>query len=297
MNEANGAFARIHPVPAFVYFLCVLLIAMFSVNPVMAALSLAGGMLFSASLFGMRAFLKDLLFYLPLYLLLSLTNPLLSHNGVTPLFFLNGNPVTLEAILYGLDIAAVMVAVILWCRCFSAVMTSDKVFYLFGSVVPKLSLVLSMSLRFLPQLKRQWREIRDAQTAMGYYTEKGIVARIQGTLRVFSSLVGRALEGAVETGMSMRARGYGLRGRTHFSLFRFTREDGILLFTSAALACTVTVGTAAGVFDFYFYPAVTELPKTPVAVLLYGLFAVLCVFPCIFECEEALRWKRLRSTI
>ena len=270
---------------------------MFSVNPVMAAISLFGGILFSVLLFGARAFFKNLWFYSALYLLLSLTNPLFSHNGVTPLFFLNGNPVTLEAILYGMEIAAVMVAVILWCRCFSAVMTSDKVFYLFGSVASKLSLVLSMALRFLPQLKRQWREIRDAQAAMGYYTERGIVARIQGTMRIFSSLVGRALEDAVETGMSMKARGYGLHGRTHSSLFRFTRGDGILLFTSVLLTTATLVGTATGVFDFYFYPAVTELPKAPVTLLFYGLFFVLCIFPFIFECQEALRWKRLRSTI
>ena len=40
-------------------------------------------------------------FYVPLFLLVAVTNPLFSHNGVTPLFFLNGNPVTLEALLYG----------------------------------------------------------------------------------------------------------------------------------------------------------------------------------------------------
>jgi len=97
MNESNGAFARLHPITAFAYFLSVLLITMFSVNPVMVAISLAGGILFSASLSAPRAFFRDLLFSLPLYLLLSLTNPLFSHNGVTPLFFLNGNPVTLEA--------------------------------------------------------------------------------------------------------------------------------------------------------------------------------------------------------
>ena len=48
-----------------------------------------------------KAILSDMGFYLPLFLLVAVTNPLFSHNGVTPLFFMNGNPVTLEAVVYG----------------------------------------------------------------------------------------------------------------------------------------------------------------------------------------------------
>lgn len=89
-----------------------------------------------------------------MFLLVAVTNPLFSHNGVTPLFYLNGNPVTLEAFVYGAAIAVMVVGVMLWCRCYSAVMTSDKFLYLFGRAIPKLALVLSMALRFIPMFKR-----------------------------------------------------------------------------------------------------------------------------------------------
>lgn len=79
-------------------------------------------------------------FYVPLFLMVAVTNPLFSHNGVTPLFFLNGNPVTLEAFIYGIAIAVMVIAIIMWCKCCSEVMTSDKLLYLFGRVIPKLSL-------------------------------------------------------------------------------------------------------------------------------------------------------------
>lgn len=56
---------------------------------------------------------------------------------MTPLFFLNGNAVTLEAILYGLDIAVMLVAVMYWFKCYNHIMTSEKVLFLFGRAIPK----------------------------------------------------------------------------------------------------------------------------------------------------------------
>jgi energy-coupling factor transport system permease protein len=44
-----------------------------------------------------------------------------------------------------------LAAVISWFSCYNAVMTSDKFVYLFGRVIPALSLILSMTLRFVPK--------------------------------------------------------------------------------------------------------------------------------------------------
>lgn len=95
--------------------------------------------------------------------MIAVINPLFSHNGVTPLFFLNGNPVTLEAVLYGLDIAVMLVAVLYWFKGYNHVMTSDKFLFLFGRAIPRLALVLSTALRFVPLLKVQIRRVSRAQ--------------------------------------------------------------------------------------------------------------------------------------
>ncbi len=297
MNEKNNSFGQFHPISCFLYLFSLALATMFMTDPVILTLSFCGSVLFCISLHNRKAFLSDLAFYPPLFLILALTNPLFSHNGVTPLFFLNGNPVTLEAILYGMDMAAMMLAVMFWCKCFSAVMTSDKILYLFGRAVPRISLTLSMSLRFLPLFKQKWREIKASQIAMGYYSEKGVVAAIGSSLRVFSALVTWALENAVDTGASMKARGYGLPGRSHFSLFRFTRRDKILLIVGMALSIITFCGIGLGIFDFSFYPRVTGIVLTPIRMIFYAFFAFFSFFPCIFEISEALRWKYLRSKI
>lgn len=297
MSKESKAFFGFHPIPAFIYLLSLALVTMFVTNPIIIVISLTGGTLFCAILHGRREFISDVIFYVPLFLILSLVNPLFSHNGVTPLFFLNGNPVTLEAILYGIDIAAMMVSVMLWFKCFSSVMSSDKIIYLFGKIIPKLSLVLSMSLRFIPLFKRKWREIRNTQISMGYCSEKGFVSKIMSSARIFSALVTWALENAADTSASMKARGYGIKGRTHFSIFRFTLIDIFLLVCGLVLSVISFFGVLFGYFDFSFYPRIGTYDFSATEIILYISFGIFSLIPFILEVTEALRWKYLISKI
>ena len=224
------AFDGYHPTVLLVYFCSVLLVAMFVTNPVMQLSALLGGILFCGMLLGRRALPGNIAFYLSMFVLVAITNPLFSHNGVTPLFFLNGNPVTAEAFIYGAAIAVTVIGVMLWCKAFGAVMSSDKFLYLFGRAVPKLSLVLSMALRFVPRFKRQMKTVSRAQKAMGLYSSKSYTDKIKNAGRVFTAMISRSIENSMETSDSMRARGYGMKGRSSFSLFRFHTHDGILAY-------------------------------------------------------------------
>lgn len=297
MNEENFAMERIHPVPAVIYLFSVIFITMFSLNPIVLALSLLGGMLFCICVQSTKQSLSDIAFYLPLLVLIAVTNPLFSHDGVTPLFFMNGNPVTLEALLYGADIAVMMISVLIWCKCFSLVITADKTLYLLGGVLPKLSIVLSVSLRYILLMKKKWRRIKDAQIAMGYYSESGFTAKLVSSARVFSALVTWSLENAVNVGASMKARGYGATKRTHFSLFRFTAADGAFTFAAVSLAAVAFFGMWCGRFGFSFYPRMADIDLSFEGICFYALFAVLVLIPFIFEVTEAVKWKYLRSRI
>lgn len=185
------AFGNYHPTVLMTYFLSVLLVAMFVPNPVLQLSALLGACAFSAIISRRRQVLSDIGFYVPMFLMVAITNPLFSHNGVTPLFFLNGNPVTAEAFIYGAAIAVTVIGVMLWCKAFGAVMSSDKFLYLFGRAVPKLSLVLSMALRFVPRFKRQMKTVSRAQKAMGLYSSKSYTDKIKNAGRVFTAMISR----------------------------------------------------------------------------------------------------------
>lgn len=290
-------FERYHPAALLAYFAAVLLIAMFAGSPLTVALALAGGLCFAATMTTAKEKLADLTFYLPLVLLVTITNPLFSHNGVTPLFFLNGRAVTLEAILYGAGLGVTLWAVLLWCRCWSRIMTSEKLLYLFGRAIPKLSLVLSMALRYVPLLRRQAKKLERAQQVLGLYASERYFDRLRSKLAVYSGLVGWSLENAVEVSRSMKARGYGLKGRTAYANYHFTRCDAALLaFSLCAAGLYLTVG-ALGYGGFTYYPALSGIDTRLPALAGEAAFAALAFAPFLIEGRQTLQWNFCKSKI
>lgn len=291
------AFSNYHPFVLMVYFFSVIITAMFVWNPVIQLSALFGAIIFCIALQNRGEALSGLRFYIPLFVLVALTNPLFSHNGATPLFFLNGNPVTLEAFCYGAAIAVMVTGVMLWCKCCGEIMSSDKFLYLFGRIIPKLSLVLSMALRFIPMFIRQMRKVNRAQKAMGLYASKNYVDKLKGSLRVLSVMVTWSLENAMETSISMKARGYGIKGRTNYALFRFTGKDGLMLSGSIFLIALCVIGAAFGAADFFYYPRISRISVSVLSLTTYISYGLLALLPFIIETKERLKWKYCVSRI
>ena len=291
------AFAKLHPVTLFAYFVMMLAFSMFLRNPVITFLSLLGGAAFCRTLTDRREKLEDLKFYLPLSLLIVITNPLVSHNGRTPLFFVNGNAFTLEAIWYGVFIAGMIVSVLLWSKGFTKIVTGDKFLYLFGRVLPKTALILSVAMKYVPLLKAQARKLKDAQKTLGLYSTGSMADNLKSAVKVYAALVGWSLENAVETGRHMRARGWNTGRRTSFSVFRFRAVDAVFLAVFAAAGTLLALAGAKELLYFSFYPAPTPLPMNALSVGAYILFGLLALIPFFTETEESIRWTCLRSKI
>ena len=290
-------FGNYHPAVLACYFISVLLIAMFVWNPVIQLSALTGAIFFCVALIGGRKFFKEMLFYIPFFILVSVTNPLFSHNGETPLFFMNGNPVTLEAIAYGAAIGVMVMGVMLWCKCMSMVMTSDKILYILGGRIPGISLILSMALRFIPMFVRQTGKVNAAQKTMGLYSKGGIADKAGGGMRVMSSMITYSLENAVDVSASMKSRGYGTGKRTSFFPFKFTKKDLILLLALFLLVPTVLVGVASGKTDFHYYPKISYLNISLFSVIAYSAYVILAFLPFVLQVKEEIKWKFLISKI
>ena len=218
----TDTFSGYHPLVNFLYFALVLVFSMCLMNPACLAISLAAAFAYNLYLNGRRALKLALCVMLPLLLLTAVINPAFNHQGATILTYLpSGNPLTLESIIYGLAAASMLIAVILWFGCYSAVLTSDKFVYLFGRLIPALSLVLSMTLRFVPKFKAQLGQVSLAQQCVGRDAGSGsLLQRLKNAITILSIMVTWALENAIETADSMKSRGYGLPGRTAFSIYR-----------------------------------------------------------------------------
>ena len=289
LNELN-------PIAAFLWLMLTAGIAMFVMNPIILALSLAGAALY---FFARRpdAGAKPLLFYIAVFLISAVMNPLFVHSGATVLFVVNHNPITLEALYYGMALGGMIASSLCWFRSFQEIMTSDKLLYVFGSALPKLTLILSIALRYIPLLKDQAKRVRDAQRALGLFREENVIDRLRGEIRIFSVLVTWVLENGIITADSMTARGYGTGRRTRFALFRFRGRDAALCALCVALGGAAIAAAASGALSCSFYPRFRMSAGGPLAAVGYACYALLAFAPGILELEERFRWKALRSKV
>jgi energy-coupling factor transport system permease protein len=279
-----------------VYFVAVFVCGMMFMHPVFQAIALAAAVVYSIVLKGKRG-LRFNVWMLPLMLVIAVINPLFNHAGVTILFYLNnGNPVTLESILYGAAAACMYVTMIIWFSCYNAVMTSDKFIYLFGRAWPALSLVLSMALRFVPRYADQLRRISLAQRAIGRdFSQGAVLQKARHGIRILSIMTTWALENAIETADSMKARGYGLPGRTSFSLYRFDRRDGIAFAIMAGLISVVAAGAWQGQNTIRFFPSLRMGDFESGGFVIYAAYALLCFLPVIIQLVEEIQWTSIAS--
>lgn len=294
-KEKMRPLSELHPWAAFIYFLSVLLVTMFTQSPILLAVSLLGAVMYACikKMLG----IKTVGFGIVMFLLAAITNPLFSHKGVTPLFYFNNNPVTLEALIYGMYLGCMILSVMLWFACFNKVMSSDKLLYLFGTFSPKISLMLCSALRFIPRFKELSGEIRKAQTALGRYSTDSLPDKLSAEAAVYSALVGRALEGAIDTGSAMRSRGFSLKGRSRFSLFKFTVSDAVFIFVALLLCIFTLYVLLTGKLSFEYYPSIAFSDLNILNILAYTSFALLCFMPFAIEVKEVLLWRYYRSKI
>lgn len=295
MNE----FKTYHPIVNFMYFVFVIGFAMFFMHPVCLLISLVCSFAYSVMLKGRGAIKTNLIYMLPMLIAMALINPAFNHEGITVIEYLpSGNPLTLESVAYGLAAATMIVSVICWFSCYNQIMTSDKFIYLFGKIIPAMSLVISMTLRFVPKFSAQLKVVTNAQRCMGRDVTCGsLIKRARHGLNILSVMVTWSLENGIETADSMKSRGYGIPGRTAFSIFTFDTRDKKAFLCILILGVYTFVGNLMGGMYFRYFPSVKAAELSPFSISVFVSYLLLCMCPAIIEIREVRKWKALRSKI
>lgn len=292
-------FKNYHPVVNLVYFIFTIGFSCFFMHPVCLAISLLSAFVYSVIIKGGKSAGSTLAYILPVLIFMMIINPLFNHRGITIIWYLpSGNPITLESLIYGLAAATMIAGVICHFSCFNEIMTSDKLVYLFDRILPSLSLIFSMTLRFVPRFSAELKSISNTQKTMGRsITERGIPNRIKSGLSILSIMTTKALENSIETADSMRARGYGLRGRTAFSVFAFTKRDVVTLVWIVSIGIYTFVGGIRGQMDALYFPAIEWAKLSLYNLSVFISYLLLCTYPIMIELWEVIRWKSIKSKI
>lgn len=265
-------------------------------HPVSLGITLTCAILYILVLKGRKSALKSVCIALPMMLFAAIINPMFNHAGITVITYLpSGNPLTAESFCYGVAAASMLAAVIFYFSCYNLVMTSDKFVYLFGRIIPTLSLVFSMTLKFVPNLILRLREITNSQRMLGRDISKGsLKKRLRCAMKILSILVTWSLESAVETADSMRSRGYGIPGRTAYSIFSFDKRDLGALMWIITFAGITLAGIFSGALKYSYFPAFSIEKASPLTLLLHTAYFLLCITPVIIELREEYRWKAIK---
>ena len=299
MNFNMSEFKTYHPIVNFVYFVFVIGFSCFFTHPVCLCISLFSGFTYSVMLKGKKAIKSNLIYMIPMLVAMALINPAFNHEEVTIIDYLpSGNPLRLESIIYGLCAAIMIVSVICHFSCYNEVMTSDKFIYLFGKIIPAMSLVISMTLRFVPKFASQLKVVTNAQRCMGRDVSNGsIIKRAKNGLNILSIMTTWSLENAIETADSMKSRGYGIPGRTAFSIFTFDKRDKKALICILLLGIYTLAGNLMGGMYFRFFPSMKTAEVSVFGISVFVAYLLLCICPIIIEFWEVRKWKVLRSKL
>lgn len=293
--KTESGLGLYHPLVSFGYFIAVIAGTLLFIHPVFVLISLVCAIFAAALINGKKSLLATLGFGVPMFVFIALANPLFNHRGATILFYLFDNPVTSEAIIYGIVSAGMMFAAVVWFTCYNTVVTSDKFIYIFGRILPSIALIVSMTLSLIPRLMAQVKIIADSQRSVGLDWKSGsIKQRIRSGARVLSILVSWALEDAVITADSMRARGYGQHKRSTFSIFRFGKRDALMLSFIILLFAVEIFAYATGRGTMEFYPVMMMPEFDFTDILIYVSYITLGILPAVIQLKEDRKWKQLK---
>ena len=94
--------SRFHPLSMLAFIVSVLAVVLVINDPVMLLVSLFISLIYIFAFGGRTVFLRYILMTCICAAGVMLINPLVSHRGITVLFYLpDGNPLTLESVIYG----------------------------------------------------------------------------------------------------------------------------------------------------------------------------------------------------
>ncbi len=103
------------------------------------------------------------------------------------------------------------------------------------------------------------------------------------------------MENAIDTASSMKSRGYGLPGRTAFSIYRFDRRDRRALVFLLLCGGGVMAGAFAGELKFVYMPILSGAAFDLWQAVVFGLYLALCAMPMLINGREDLKWKSMKK--
>ena len=308
MNPARTSFSRLHPLATVVLFGCEVVLAAFSFQPLCALIAFLGAQLCTIQLFDTKHAAKQLVWYVPIIVLMAIINPFFSASGFTVLYSFGHTQLYAESLVYGATSGLVLVSTLSWLECLFAVVSPLEMLQRSSARFPGLQLVLSLSVQLMPQLlsdltvAQQIQSANTAARACNSATQLPRQSCIPGQRRFLSArkAIGQtvstinavcmsALEKSIGTFQSIVSRGWGMAGhRSRWSAEVLDVYDTVALLVFTFLSVIAAVSLYMLVQAWQFYPTMPEFQ----ASFWYLGVVLFTVLPAIFVCIDTVLWEQ-----
>ena len=148
----------------------------------------------------------------------------------------------------------------------------------------------------MPKFRTQLHAVSEAQRCVGRDVSDGsVLQRLKNGVTILSIMLTWVLENAIETADSMRGRGYGLPGRTAYSIYQFDDRDRYALLWLGICGVTIIAAWIAKGFYWRWYPSVKYTPFMPIVIFFHLVYFALCFTPLIMDLYADYRWKQIQK--
>jgi energy-coupling factor transport system permease protein len=286
------SFERFHPFVTFLYYVSSITIFMLCIHPIF----LIGGIVLIVCLNWIqdqfRALKNWWFFIVSTGLIIFIMNPLFNERGLHILFTIFDHRVTLEAVIYGAMNALSILGVTMIFVHYNEVMTPNKLLFLFSKTLPKFAVLLMLTLRFIPLMRRRLEEISSIQRSKGLSVGDGTWReKATNGLLYVQVLMTYSLEEAIQTADSMKARGYGKETRSTYNHFLFKRMDFIAAVILVILLFTVGYGRYRGYGQLTIYPVMEKFLISTEEVFFLVMYLIALSFPILIKIGGFLWWR------
>lgn len=296
-SALDRRFFMVHPAVVFLYFAGLFTCAFLFTNPLFLTAVMVcsfGLALYYNGYKASRGTFRAALFFAALMLVL---NPLTSHRGAHILFYLRGNPITLEAIAYGVYNFMLIATLLVTFLSFNRLIDSERFLFLFARLVPKTAFITNMTIRYIWLYRAragELYEVRKTRESTGQ--KEGKIPRLKKAGVLLSALVSWSLEEGMKIAQVLKSKEYGRQRRSNYILYKFTPADGLCLGAVAGLSGILVAAGSSGLGKYAIYPRLKPIEMPAVEWLAYTALVLYLSIPFIMEGYTAIMRRIIHGT-
>jgi energy-coupling factor transport system permease protein len=285
-------FKRMHPLVSFSYYVGALSLMIILQHPIFLGVALLIIIAVNFLEDRFKGLTQWLVFMITTGILIVVLNPIFNERGRHVLVEIFHHRITLEAAIYGIMNALLIIGIMALFVSYNEVMSPNKLLYLFSKFMPQFAVLLMLTLRFIPLMKIRLAEISAVQTSKGLSMAHGkwLDKAKTGILYVQVLLV-YSLEEAIQTADSMKARGYGYGKRTSYEYFIFKKRDLFALLYLLVVFLLVLIGRMKGNGYLTIYPVMESALVSPSEFFYLCLYLLFLSFPLVAGVGGYVRWR------